>query len=56
MKKEEINTLPDTFKKRPVISPKENFWPATARSKNAIETWFKDLAASKPLNTLSKKV
>ena len=28
----------------------------TARSKNAIENWFKDLAGSKPLTVLAKKV
>ena len=56
LKKEEINTLLDSSKKRQQINTKENFWPATPRSKNAVETWFKDLAASKPLNSLSKKV
>jgi hypothetical protein len=55
-KKEELNTLPDTGRKRQQINPKDNFWPATARTKNAIEAWFKDLAGSKPLSSLSKKV
>ncbi|XP_046392614.1 mediator of RNA polymerase II transcription subunit 12-like protein isoform X2 [Ischnura elegans] len=54
-KKEELNTLPDTGRKRQQINPKDNFWPATARTKNAIEAWFKDLAGSKPLSSLSKK-
>jgi mediator of RNA polymerase II transcription subunit 12 len=51
-----LNTLPDTGRKRQQINPKDNFWPATARTKNAIEAWFKDLAGSKPLSSLSKKV
>jgi hypothetical protein len=55
-KKEELNTLPDTGRKRQQINPKDNFWPATARTKNAIEAWFKDLAGSKPLSSLAKKV
>ncbi|XP_039296033.1 mediator of RNA polymerase II transcription subunit 12-like protein [Nilaparvata lugens] len=54
-KKEELNTLPDSGRKRQQINPKDNFWPATARTKNAIEAWFKDLAGSKPLLSLSKK-
>lgn len=55
-KKEEINTLPDSGRKRQQINPKDNFWPVTPRSRPAIETWFKDLAGSKPLMNLSKKV
>ncbi|XP_046669089.1 mediator of RNA polymerase II transcription subunit 12 isoform X4 [Homalodisca vitripennis] len=54
-KKDELNTLPDPGRKRQQINPKDNFWPATNRSKAAIETWFKDLAGSKPLLSLSKK-
>ncbi|GLG99952.1 Uncharacterized protein GBIM_06326 [Gryllus bimaculatus] len=54
-KKEELNTLPDTGRKRQQINTKDNFWPATARSKNAIEAWFKDLAGSKPLIVLAKR-
>ncbi|KAL3207531.1 hypothetical protein MRX96_010016 [Rhipicephalus microplus] len=34
----------------------KHFWPVTARSKNAIEAWFRDLAGSKPLTSLAKKV
>lgn len=26
------------------MNPKDNFWPATARTKPQIEAWFKDLA------------
>lgn len=55
-KKEELNTLPDSGRKRQQINTKDNFWPATARTKNAIENWFKDLAGNKPLINLSKKV
>uniref|UniRef100_A0A8D9FIE5 Mediator of RNA polymerase II transcription subunit 12-like protein n=1 Tax=Cacopsylla melanoneura TaxID=428564 RepID=A0A8D9FIE5_9HEMI len=54
-KKEELNTLPDTRTRRQNITPKDNFWPATARTKNAVEAWFKDLAGSKSLLMLSKK-
>ena len=32
------------------------YFKVTARSKNAIENWFKDLAGSKPLTVLAKKV
>lgn len=60
LKKEKLNTLgkdnKDNGRKRQQINIKENFWPVTARNKNAVDTWFKDLAASKPLNILSKKV
>ena len=55
-KKDEINTLPDSGRKRQQINPKDNFWPATARTKPAVEAWFKDLAGSKALLALSKKV
>ncbi|XP_072935735.1 mediator of RNA polymerase II transcription subunit 12 isoform X2 [Epargyreus clarus] len=54
-KKEELNTLPDCGRKRQQVNPKDNFWPATARSKTQIEAWFKDLAGSKPLAQLAKK-
>ncbi|XP_073983831.1 mediator complex subunit kohtalo isoform X1 [Rhodnius prolixus] len=53
--KEEINTLPDSGRKRQQINPKDNFWPATNRSKAAVEAWFKDLAGNKALLALSKK-
>ncbi|XP_068629231.1 mediator of RNA polymerase II transcription subunit 12-like isoform X2 [Battus philenor] len=54
-KKEELNTLPDCGRKRQQVNPKDNFWPATARTKAQIEAWFKDLAGSKPLAILAKK-
>ncbi|KPJ13735.1 Mediator of RNA polymerase II transcription subunit 12 [Papilio machaon] len=54
-KKEELNTLPDCGRKRQQVNPKDNFWPATARTKAQIEAWFKDLAGSKPLSILAKK-
>lgn len=46
-KKEELNTLPDCGRKRPQVNPKDNFWPATARTKAQIDAWFKDLAGEK---------
>jgi mediator of RNA polymerase II transcription subunit 12 len=55
-KKEELNTLPDTAKRRPQVNTKDSFWPATPRVKPQIEAWFRDLAGSKPLSNLSKKV
>ncbi|XP_014240194.1 mediator of RNA polymerase II transcription subunit 12 isoform X2 [Cimex lectularius] len=54
-KKDEINTLPDSGRKRQQINPKDNFWPATGRTKAAVEAWFKDLSGSKALLSLSKK-
>ncbi|XP_070173165.1 mediator of RNA polymerase II transcription subunit 12-like protein isoform X2 [Littorina saxatilis] len=53
-KKMGLNTLQDTKKKQQIPS-KDNFWPA-ARSKQGMEAWFKDLAGSKPLAQLSRKV
>lgn len=43
-RKEELSILPDCGRKKQQINPKDNFWPATARTKGAIEAWFKDLA------------
>ncbi|XP_049822887.1 mediator of RNA polymerase II transcription subunit 12 isoform X3 [Aethina tumida] len=54
-KKEELSMLPDSGRKRQQINPKDNFWPATIRTKNHIEAWFKDLAGNKPLMNLAKK-
>lgn len=54
-KKEEFATMPDTGRKRQQINPKDNFWPVTARTKNGIEAWFKDLSGCKPLLALAKK-
>ncbi|KAJ2943838.1 hypothetical protein O0L34_g8164 [Tuta absoluta] len=54
-KKEELNTLPDCGRKRQQVNPKDNFWPATARTKAQIDAWFKDLAGSKSLSQLAKK-
>ncbi|XP_045472646.1 mediator of RNA polymerase II transcription subunit 12 isoform X2 [Harmonia axyridis] len=53
--KEKFSMLPDSGRKKQQINPKDNFWPATGRTKNAIEAWFKDLAGKKPLMSLSKK-
>lgn len=55
-KKAECNQLPDTARKKQQINIKDNFWLVTPRSKAAIEAWFKDLAGSKPLTSLAKKV
>ena len=55
-KKAESNQLPDTGRKKQQINVKDNFWHVTHRSKSAIEAWFKDLAGSKPLTSLAKKV
>ncbi|XP_076661232.1 mediator complex subunit kohtalo [Halictus rubicundus] len=54
-KKEELSTMPDTGRKRQQINPKDNFWPVTARTKNGIEAWFKDLSGCKPLIALAKR-
>lgn len=54
-RKEELSTLPDSGRKRQQINPKDNFWPATIRTKHAIEAWFKDLSGNKPLISLAKK-
>ncbi|XP_030027679.1 mediator of RNA polymerase II transcription subunit 12 isoform X3 [Manduca sexta] len=54
-KKEELNTLPDCGRKRQQVNTKDNFWPATARTKPLIEAWFKDLAGGKPLSQLAKR-
>lgn len=54
-RKEEISTLPDSGRKRQQINTKDNFWPATNRTKTAIEAWFTKLAGNVPLMSLSKK-
>ncbi|KAA0189334.1 hypothetical protein HAZT_HAZT004835 [Hyalella azteca] len=55
-KKAELNQLPDTGRKKQQINIKDNFWLVTPRSKFALEAWFTDLAGSKPLTFLAKKV
>lgn len=55
VKREELSMLQDSGRKRPQGNYKDNFWQATIRTKNAIESWFKDLAGNKPLMHLSKK-
>lgn len=54
-KKADLNTLQDSKNKKFQLPVKENFWPA-ACSKPSTEAWFKDLAGSKPLASLSRKV
>uniref|UniRef100_A0A3B4B7V0 Mediator complex subunit Med12 domain-containing protein n=1 Tax=Periophthalmus magnuspinnatus TaxID=409849 RepID=A0A3B4B7V0_9GOBI len=50
------NTFPDTGKRKPQVNQKDNFWPLTARSQSSINNWFTDLAGTKPLTQLAKKV
>lgn len=54
-RKEELMTLSDNARKKQTINTKDNFWPVTARTKTLLDTWFKDLAGTKPLNSLAKK-
>ncbi|XP_059617864.1 mediator of RNA polymerase II transcription subunit 12 isoform X2 [Phlebotomus argentipes] len=54
-KKEELMTLQDTGRKKQQINLKENFWPVTGRTKATLDTWFKDLAGTKPLASLAKR-
>ncbi|XP_015727634.1 mediator of RNA polymerase II transcription subunit 12-like protein isoform X3 [Coturnix japonica] len=51
-----LNTFQDTGKKKPQVNAKDNYWLVTARSQSAIHNWFTDLAGSKPLTVLAKKV
>ncbi|NXB33034.1 MD12L protein, partial [Eulacestoma nigropectus] len=51
-----LNTFQDTGKKKPQVNAKDNYWLVTARSQSAIHSWFTDLAGSKPLTLLAKKV
>ena len=55
LKKIEINTLPETGKKKQQISHRDNYWPVPTRPK-AAEVWLKDLVGNKPLTVLAKKV
>ena len=52
-KKEELLTLTDSGRKKQHV--KDNFWPVTARTKQTLDNWFKDLAGNKPLSSLAKK-
>ncbi|XP_058826167.1 mediator of RNA polymerase II transcription subunit 12 isoform X2 [Topomyia yanbarensis] len=54
-RKDELMTLTDSGRKKQQINPKDNFWPVTARNKATLDTWFKDLAGTKPLSSLAKK-
>lgn len=51
-----LNTFQDTGKKKPQVNAKDNYWLVAARSQSAIHNWFMDLAGSKPLTLLAKKV
>uniref|UniRef100_A0A4W3I9L6 Mediator complex subunit 12 n=1 Tax=Callorhinchus milii TaxID=7868 RepID=A0A4W3I9L6_CALMI len=50
------NTFPDTGKRKPQVNQKDSFWLVTARSQPSIHNWFTDLAGTKPLTQLAKKV
>lgn len=50
------NTFQDTGKRKPQVNQKDNFWLVTARSQSSINNWFTDLAGTKPLTQLAKKV
>lgn len=50
------NTFPDTGKRKPQVNQKDNFSLVTARSQSSINNWFTDLAGTKPLTQLAKKV
>lgn len=50
------STFPDTGKRKPQVNQKDNFWLVTARSQSSINNWFTDLAGTKPLTQLAKKV
>uniref|UniRef100_A0A672MX69 Mediator of RNA polymerase II transcription subunit 12-like n=1 Tax=Sinocyclocheilus grahami TaxID=75366 RepID=A0A672MX69_SINGR len=50
------NTFPDIGKRKPQVNQKDNFWLVTARSQSSINNWFTDLAGTKPLTQLAKKV
>ncbi|NWT84489.1 MD12L protein, partial [Lanius ludovicianus] len=56
VEKLKLNTFQDTGKKKPQVNAKDNYWLVTARSQSAIHNWFLDLAGSKPLTLLAKKV
>lgn len=49
-------TLPDTGRRKPQVNQKDHFWLVTARSQNAINNFFTDLAETKPLTQLAKRV
>lgn len=56
-KKQELNTLQDTGRRKPQINPKDNIWLVTQRSKTMVDAWFRDLASgTKTLAQLSRKV
>lgn len=55
-KKHELNTFSDTSRKKQQIN-KDSTLYVTSKTKNYVDTWFKDLATNgKPLSHLSRKV
>ncbi|XP_038050746.1 mediator of RNA polymerase II transcription subunit 12-like protein isoform X3 [Patiria miniata] len=55
--KQKVNTFQDSGKKKIQIS-KDNYYPVTqtTKSKAGLQAWFQDLAGSKPLPYLAKRV
>ena len=56
-KKLELNTFPESNRKKQQINTKDNVWLVTSKTKNAVDAWFKDLASNaKTLSQLCRKV
>ncbi|KAI1305889.1 Mediator of RNA polymerase II transcription subunit 12-like protein [Halotydeus destructor] len=56
-KKQEINTYPDTGRRKQQLNVKDNTWLVTPRVKVQVDAWFKDLATgTKTLSQLARKV
>lgn len=55
-KKQEICTFQDTSKRKPLFNPKESLWLVTPRNKPQVDIWFRDLASSKSLTSVARKV
>ncbi len=55
-RKEDLNTLPDTGRRRQSLNTKNHFWHVLGRNKQAVDAWLKDLAGARPLSALAKRV
>lgn len=53
IKKQELNTLQDTGRKKQQINVKECFWPVTAKSKNVFEVNVSELYPKMKFKQLS---
>ena len=54
--KHRINTIKDTQKKKQIVNTKE-IWYVHAKTKNAVDNWFRDLSnGTKPLGHLAKRI